>query len=189
MRQARELEAAYLESGEPERQAGFSGGRERWVAERSPLIEAIDRDGSFLDVGCANGLLAQDVVAWTAERGHSISPFGIDLGPGLVELARERVPEGEFYVADLWTWEPDRQWTYVYSLLDLTPDELQCEWLRRLLGWIEPDGRLIIGSYGGRTPHNPPVDVAGVLKDCGLGVVGESSGGDPVLTRFAWTET
>ena len=54
---ARGLKAAYLTSDDPIRQSGFGGGRGRWVSERSPLVEAIDADGDFLDVGCANGLL------------------------------------------------------------------------------------------------------------------------------------
>ncbi len=87
MEQARALEPASLEFDDPLRQSGFSGGRERWVKERSPLIEAIDRSGDFLDVGCANGLLAADVVDWTAQRGLEVIPHGVDLGPDLVSLA------------------------------------------------------------------------------------------------------
>lgn len=92
MEQARALEPASLEFDDPLRQSGFSGGRERWVKERSPLIEAIDRSGDFLDVGCANGLLAADVVDWTAQRGLEVIPHGVDLGPDLVSLAQRRLP-------------------------------------------------------------------------------------------------
>jgi SAM-dependent methyltransferase len=187
---ARQLEAAYLGSDDPIAQSGFSGGRDRWVAERSPLVEAIDRPGDFLDVGCANGLLAADVVDWCAARGVSMRPHGIDFGPRLIEMAREHLPGGadDFVVADAWTWEPMRQWTYVYSLLDLSPPELWCEWLRRLLDWVEPRGRLIVGSYGSRSARIPPVDVAAVMGECGLVVTGSTSGGDPPITRFAWTD-
>jgi len=173
-----------LESDDPIVQSGFSGGRERWVAERSPLVAGIDGDGSFLDVGCANGQLLMDVLEWCP---HRLEPFGVDIGDRLIELARQRLPTATFWVADAWTWEPPRQWTFVYSLLDLAPDELRCEWLRRLVGWVEPGGRLIVGSYGGRTPRFEPVDVAAVMKECGMEVVASSHGGDPLLTRFAWT--
>jgi len=186
---ARDLESAYLESDDPERQSGFSGGRTRWVVERSPLVEALHREGDFLDVGCANGLFAADVMTWARGRGVSIVAHGVDLGPRLIELARQRLPQfaSNFHVADAWTWEPDRQWTYVYSLLDLSPRDLWCHWLRRLHSWVEPDGRLIIGSYGGRTPRRHPADVVGVMEGCGFSVAGSGEGGDPVVTRFAWT--
>ncbi len=190
LEKSQELEAAYLRSEDPIVQSGFSGGRERWVAERSPVVEAIDRDGDFLDVGCANGLFAADIVDWASERGHTLTPHGVDLGAGSVELARERLPDfaANFIVADAWTWQPDRHWTYVYSLLDLSPRELWCEWLNRLIGWIEPRGRLILGSYGSRSRKVAPEDVAAVIEMCGLTVHGVSAGGDdPVVTRFAWT--
>lgn len=136
---ARRLEAAYLESDDPMVQSGFSGGRARWVAERSPLVDAIHRDGSILDVGCANGLLAQDVVTWAGSK------------------------------------------------LDLSPAEMWCDWLRRLSSWLEPGGRLIIGSYGSRSRSLPPVDVPARFEECGLRVAGSSHGGDPPLSWFAWS--
>ena len=184
----RALESAYLESEDPIVRSGFRGGRHRWVAERSPLVDAINRDGTFLDVGCANGLLAEDVVTWAREKGHEIVPHGVDLGARLVDLARERLPEhaANFVAADAWTWAPVRRWTFVYSLLDLSPQELWCEWLHRLHRWVEPGGRLIFGSYGSRSRGEAPVDVTRVLEDCGLEVSGSSAGGQEPVTRFAW---
>jgi SAM-dependent methyltransferase len=182
------LEAAYLLSENPVAQSGFHGGRARWREERSPLVEAIDQDGDFLDVGCANGLLASDVVAWAAERGYRIVPYGVDLGEKLIAFARERLQDhaANFAVADAWTWRPSWQWTFVYSLLDLSPDHLRCEWLWRLYGWVEPGGRLIVGSYGSRSRNEPPVSVDEVIRQCGFGIAGSSTGGDGPSTRFAW---
>ena len=54
----RALEAAYLESDDPIVQSGFHGGRNRWVAERLPLVEAIDRDGDFLEWAAPTGFLS-----------------------------------------------------------------------------------------------------------------------------------
>ena len=184
------LEQSYLEHDDPIMQSGFSGGRDRWVAERSPLIVAFSQSGDFLDVGCANGLLTEDVVLWASKTGIGIRPHGIDLGRGLIALARERNAEWQenFTVADAWTWIPDRKWTYVYSLLDYSPESMWCEWLHRLSDWVEPAGRLIIGSYGSRTPPVSPIDVGQVFKSCGLPVGGEAEGGDGPITRFAWTD-
>jgi hypothetical protein len=186
----RALEAAYLDSDDPVVQSGFSGGRERWIAERSPLVEAINRDGDFLDVGCANGLLAADVVEWAASAGYRIEPHGVDLGSTLVALASKRLHQHahNFTAADAWQWRPTQRWTYVYSMLDLTPEDLRCEWLHRLFGWVEDGGRLIVGSYGSRSRKEPPVQVAEVLSRCGFTVSGESWGGHGPITRFAWAE-
>lgn len=53
-----------------------------------PIVEAIDRSGAFLDVGCANGLLMESVAPWSR---FAIEPYGVDFAPGLVELARSRL--------------------------------------------------------------------------------------------------
>ena len=186
---ARQLESEYLKSDDPIVQSGFSGGTDRWIAERSPLVQGIDRDGDFLDVGCANGLLAQDVMKWAAHAGFELIPHGFDIGPRLIDLARGRLPvfADNFQVADAWVWEPDRQWTYVYSVLELSPEEIWCEWIERLMSWVGTGGRLILGSYGGRTPRRDPLDVEEVIRRCGLSVGGTSVGGEPVVARFAWT--
>ncbi len=190
MREMRDLEPAYLESGDPMVQSGFSGGRDRWCAERSPIVEAIHRDGDFLDVGCANGLLAQDVREWAAARGHRLVPHGIDLGEELIDLARARHPDyaDNFQAADAWTWQPRRQWTYVYSITHLAPDDLMANWIDRLWTWVAPSGRLILGSYGSRSRRTSPADVDSVLIRCGFEVVGSSTGGEGPITRFGWTD-
>jgi hypothetical protein len=53
------LESSYLASSDPILQSGFGGGPERWRAERSPLLDAVNTNGTFLDVGCANGFLLE----------------------------------------------------------------------------------------------------------------------------------
>ena len=52
------LERAYLEAGDPRGGSGFGGDEARWERARRPIVSAIDCDGTFLDVGCANGLLS-----------------------------------------------------------------------------------------------------------------------------------
>ncbi len=50
---------------------------------------------TMVDVGCGSGLAC----AIAAERGAQVS--GLDSSPGLIEIARERVPEGDFRVGDM----------------------------------------------------------------------------------------
>jgi SAM-dependent methyltransferase len=83
------FEAAYLEGDNPGAQSGFGGDEARWEAARRPIADAIDGDGSFLDVGCASGHLLESLVRWTP---HRIDPYGLDLAAALVELARRRLP-------------------------------------------------------------------------------------------------
>jgi SAM-dependent methyltransferase len=81
-------------------QAGLWGGRPRdWAElaepENVPLFEAVlDRvvtDGTrLLDAGCGSGLAAQ----MAAARGATVA--GLDATEALLEIARERVPDGDF---------------------------------------------------------------------------------------------
>ena len=56
------FERHYLRGENPRTQSGFGGDDRRWELARGPIATAIDRDGSFLDVGCASGYLLESVV-------------------------------------------------------------------------------------------------------------------------------
>ncbi|NND03336.1 MAG: methyltransferase domain-containing protein [Acidimicrobiia bacterium] len=180
----RALESSYLEHEDPIRRSGFGGGPIRWESERRPLTHGIDRSGSFLDVGCANGWLALCVRDWCRERGLEIESFGVDIGSELVAEAADRL--SDTWAADAWRWVPPRRFTFVYSLLDLSPTDLIGNWLSRLASWVEPGGRLIIGSYGSVSRGVAPADVALAMRTAGLIVVGETSAADHTVTGFAW---
>ena len=66
------------------RQSGKSGTAEDWERSRSHVADAIDRDGSFLDVGCANGYLLECLDRWTS---FEIEPYGLEISPDLAALA------------------------------------------------------------------------------------------------------
>ncbi len=94
MTQAREapefFERPYLRGENPRAQSGFGGDERRWELARRPIVTAIDRDGSFLDIGCANGYLLESVVRWAT---HRIEPYGLDFPRCSWSLARRRLPQ------------------------------------------------------------------------------------------------
>ena len=182
------LERAYLTNDDPIRGSGFSGGPQRWRAERSPILEAVDRDGDLLDVGCANGYLLECLVEWALEKGVTVRPHGLDIGLGLVALARQRLPHAQIHLGNAWDWEPPRRYRYVYTLTDIVPPDRFDAMMERLLAeFVEPGGRLVVGDYGSRSRRIEPRNVAEMLRSHGV-VAGESSGGDPIVTRFAWID-
>jgi hypothetical protein len=188
------LEESYLESNDPIRRSGFGGGPERWRAERSPILEAVDRDcpdgqADLLDIGCANGYLAECLVEWASERGIRLTPHGIDIGPRLIAEAKRRLPlfADNFHVANGWDWQPGRRFRYVYTLSDCVPPEMLAEYVTRLLDrLVEPGGRLIVGSYGSRSRSMPPLPIGEMLASYGHTVAGRSWGGEPPITAFGW---
>jgi hypothetical protein len=185
------LEDAYLSHDDPIRQSGFGGGAERWRAERGPILEAVTGDGDLLDIGCANGYLAECLAVWAGECGVRLTPHGIDLGTRLIAEAQRRLPQfaANFRVANGWDWRPGRRFRYVYSLSDCVPQEMLREYGGRLLDrLVEPGGRLIVGSYGSRSRATPPLPIAETLASYGYAVAGQTTGGEPPVTAFAWID-
>ena len=83
---------AYLAAESVQGGSGHSGTAADWEYSRGIVAEAVDRSGTFLDVGCANGLLMESVARWGLDKGLSIEPFGLDISAELAALARSRLP-------------------------------------------------------------------------------------------------
>jgi hypothetical protein len=184
------LAESYVSKSDPREQSGFGGGAQRWRAEREPILEAVDRDGTLLDVGCANGFLLESLCAWGSERGRTLVPFGVDQSAALVELARTRLPafRSNLWVGNAWSWTPPCRFTFVYTLADVVPPSHLGDYLRRAEGeLVEPGGRLIVGSYGSRSRRVAPLELARLLRTFGLRVAGTAEGGEGVV-RFAWVD-
>jgi SAM-dependent methyltransferase len=95
----RSLERAYLRGQTPQQGSGFGPDAVAWRQPRWHITECIAAGGTFLDVGCANGLM-ESVAAWCAERDVAVEPYGVDLSPALAELARRRLPQ---WAGRIWT--------------------------------------------------------------------------------------
>jgi trans-aconitate methyltransferase len=120
------------------------GDEARWEAGRRPIVEAIDRDGSFLDVGCASGHLLECLVTWSP---HRIELFGLELAPRLTELAWRRLPQwaDRIYVGNALTWEPPQRFDFVRTELVYVPVDRRADYVHRLLSAVvAPGGRMIV---------------------------------------------
>jgi len=160
-------EEHYLASDDPRRQSGFGGDEERWEAARRPIAKAIDRPGSFLDVGCANGYLLESLVRWSP---HAIEPYGLDWSGRLVELARARLPQwaDRFFLGDALEWEPPRRFDFVRTELVYAPKERRRELVERLLARVvAPGGRLIVCGYGSPRSGIPTHPVRQIVGEWG----------------------
>ncbi len=142
-RQQELIVPAYLAADTPWGQSGKTGTAEDWERSRSHVADAIDRDGTFLDVGCANGYLMECLPRWTP---FAVEPYGLDISPELAELARTRLPEwsDRIFVGNALTWDPRRTFTYARTALDYVPPARKRAFLDRLLGYSE---RVVIGVF------------------------------------------
>jgi hypothetical protein len=167
----RVLEPAYLRGTTPQAGSGFGGDAARWRARRGMIVDGLHRPGTFLDVGCANGLLMESVREWAAERGLAIEPYGVDLAPGLVTLARQRLPRwaDRIEVGNAIDYQPGRRFTFVHVLLDAVPKRRRADLVRHTLTLVEPGGRLLVSHYlGGTTDRS----AAEHLRELGFRVSG-----------------
>jgi hypothetical protein len=187
----RELEQTYLSSDDPIRQSGFLAGPERWREERELILDAVTQDGDLIDVGCANGFLLECLVAWAAERGMRLVPYGVDIGAELIELAKRRIPHhaDHFWVGNSWEWRPPRRFRYVYALYDCVPDEFLREYVERLLAhYVSPDGRVMLGAYGSYSRNEPARHLSRDLAEWGFRAAGSSRRGEFPVARVTWIE-
>jgi SAM-dependent methyltransferase len=172
------LESAYLKGTQPWQQSGFGlrseGTYEMWEAQRKPIADCMDRSGSFLDIGCANGYLLECVLRWTMKRAVQIVPYGLDLSERLCELARERLPQyvNNIFAGNAWDWLPPRRFDYVRTELEYVPPELRSHFVSRLLDlFVEAGGKLLVAEYrAGQSDTRPELVIDRYLARLGLEV-------------------
>jgi SAM-dependent methyltransferase len=162
------FEAAYLEGENPRAQSGFGGDEARWERARRPITDAIDRDGSFLDIGCANGHLLECIVRWSK---HRVEPYGLELSPVLAELARRRLPQwaDRIFVGNALTWDPPRRFDFVRTELVYVPAERTRALLERLLSdFAVRGGSVIVCGYGSPRSGIPADPVGATVRNLGF---------------------
>ena len=156
------LERKYLAGTNPRQQSGFGRDDHDWERFRRPVARAVYRDGSFLDIGCANGLLMESVATWCQQDGRHVEPYGLDISGKLAELARVRLPRwrDRIFVGNALLWNPPRLFDFVRTELVYVPPTRRREYLARLLSrFVAPTGRLILCSYGSSRPEGSRADL------------------------------
>ena len=145
------LEESYLAATTVYQGSGFGGDAARWRLARGLIAEAIHKDGTFLDIGCANGLLMESMATWAAERGYQLQPYGLDISARLAEVARRRLPQwaDRIFVGNVMGWEPPHKFDFVSTGLEYAPEPRRRDLVERLLnGFVREGGRLITTAYG-----------------------------------------
>jgi SAM-dependent methyltransferase len=172
------LETAYIASPTAWQQSGKSGTFEDWTRLRIANIAPVERSGTYLDIGCANGYLLECLVAWAKLKGLKITPHGLDYSAKLVDLARQRLQSsGNIYWGNAWDWTPLQSFDYVRTELDYVPYNYRQPFVERLLAeFVAPGGRLIISQYRSRRDDLSQDWINPELEGYGLRVVETYSG-------------
>lgn len=148
------LEPPYLSAGRGPGGSGASDTSEgAWRAKRQHLCTPMDADGSWLDVGCANGHLLVTLPVWAAERGVRIEPHGLELLRPVAALARRLQPQlaDRIWVGSVMRWAPPQRFRYVTTPDDVVPPDRLGDLVRHLRAVaVAEGGRLIISTYTNR---------------------------------------
>jgi 2-polyprenyl-3-methyl-5-hydroxy-6-metoxy-1,4-benzoquinol methylase len=189
------LTAAYLSGDNPRAQSGHSGDQKHWTQARSLIAEAINRDGTFLDIGCANGFLLECLVGWVSARGYRVEPYGLDFSPELLELARKRLPHwtDRLFLGNAIDWEPPRRYDFVRTHLEYVPHKSQEHLIRRLLKHVVvPGGRIIIGTFNEPKARDADPSTEQLIASWGFKISGRTERPhfrDPdVVYRVVWID-
>lgn len=149
---------------------------EKWERKRRFIAQAINKDGSILDIGCANGFLLKCLQEWS---GRKLIPYGIDLNQRRIKQAKELFPlqADNFIVKDV---------KKVQNLLDLTEykfppkfdfiywniwdpwkfeNQEEVSFLKTFLKAVSDGGRLILGFYESDQEKNKKIKK---LKELGF---------------------
>lgn len=113
-------------------------------------VEALDKRGRALDVGCGAGVFS----VWMAEQGMTVT--GIDLFAEAIAMASARKAahgvEVELVQTDLMTYRPAAPFDLVFdsgclhSLIGSDPKRYK----QRLLAWLAPHGQYVLEHWGKR---------------------------------------
>ena len=174
-----EITPAYLAGDNPRAQSGFRGDEDHWIQARGLIADAIDRAGTFLDVGCANGYLMECLEQWTAQKGHRLDPYGLDISPELIGLARQMFPQwtSRLFIGNAIDWEPTTRFDFVRTSLEYVPRNRQLDLIRRLLERaVAPAGKLIIGTCNEKkiARRSDETSTAHLLRSWGWNIAGSS---------------
>lgn len=178
----------YLSREDPRGQSGHGGDADRWRYTRvHMIIEALHKDGTFIDVGCANGHLIECLHNWVQGTGMEIEFYGLDFSEKIVKFARKRLPafKKRLFVGNAVTWKPEKKFDYVHAHeISYAPRDREKEFLEHLLvDYLNPGGRLIIGPWA---VHRDGRELEENLAEWGYeptGYVLKTQGNDTGLTR------
>lgn len=125
------------------------GSKEMWRLAREVILEGVHKDGTFLDIGCANGVLARDLCVWAKERNINLIPFGIDIDKELIKECKRKLPKFKmnFIVAHRCKFKPNMKFTFICTYFSPKNWWKRDEFLKSCLEMLEPGGRLILTRY------------------------------------------
>ena len=114
---------------------------------------------SFLDIGCGNGYVVQEV----SKHALCFKSIGIDGSKEMIEKAKNLDPKGEYILSDISTWSPKEKFDYIHSMEVMYYLENPKKIIDYIVKhWLRNDGIIIMGIdfyYENKNCHSWPKDL------------------------------
>lgn len=141
---------AYLKSDNPCAQSGHGGDETRYRYTQGMILEALYKNGSFIDIGCANGYLIEKLDQWIQNIDIQIEFRGLDISKELLKIAKQRLPQqwkNNLFPGNALYWQPPKRFDYVcVKELNYVPrDKRQAFFIHLYNDLVSDNGRLILG--------------------------------------------
>ena len=139
----------YLSKDNPRAQSGHGGDEYHFIYAQLPTIEAIYKNGTFCDVGCANGYLMEMLYKWGTAIGYNLQMFGVDFSEELLELAKNRLPQwhDRFFFGNALYWKPEQKFDYILSCAKIPENDKRLYYENLMVNYLVDGGRMIISPY------------------------------------------
>ena len=142
----------YLSHDNPRAQSGHSGNEFHYLFSHRPITDAIYKNGTFCDIGCANGHLMEMTHKWAAEIGFDLRVYGVDISEGLIELAKKRIPHwhDNFFIGNAHYWKPEQKFDYIHIMgggPEFANDDHHIVFKHYMENYLVDGGRFIVGPY------------------------------------------
>ena len=107
----------------------------------------LTRDAKVLDVGCGTGRPACEILV-----NAGLDVTGIDITPGMIEVAKSKVPGARYGVADSRKWEPsegeasfDAVVSFFAFIAAVSQEDIRT-FFKRAYTWLRPGGVFVFGT-------------------------------------------
>ena len=106
------------------------------------VFESYEEPFSLIDAGCGNGWVIREVL----QSSICNKAIGIDGSFEMIEKAKSKDPNGEYYCSDLLDWKPKRKVDVVHSMEVLYYFKNPYDIIKHIVGnWLKPKGVFIMG--------------------------------------------
>jgi trans-aconitate methyltransferase len=118
----------------------LTAGERAWLDR---LMAPLARGSAILDLGCGGG---EPIDRYLIDHGFHV--IGIDNNATMIELAHTRFPRERWLLGDMRSIALDETFAGIIAWNSLPPATEHDAMAERLMGWLQPGGRLLLSGDG-----------------------------------------